>query len=123
MASAKNLRREASLAIVPSHMRGLEWNLEYRHSQAKGDAAPKYVEIPEDVNHHREIETELQALGYEHAWHRKRWRVWRDNQYVADVSPELHQEVRPAEKPSASTPSKDGPVRSAATLNNLLEVA
>ena len=46
----------------------------------------KHVEIREDVNHHREIKAELQALGYEYAWQRKRWRVWGDSQYVADSS-------------------------------------
>ena len=67
------------MAIIRSIMRGLEWDREYRHSRPQGEPAPQYVEIREDVNHHREIEAELQALGYEHVWQRKRWHVWCDS--------------------------------------------
>ena len=55
-----------SLAIICSLMRGLEWNQEYRHSRTQGEADPEYVEIRKNVSHHREIEAELQALGYEY---------------------------------------------------------
>ena len=103
MTSPKNKNREPSLAIIRSLRRGLEWDRGYRHSRVQGDAAPQYVGIRDDVNHHREIEAELQALGYEHALQRKRWRVWRDSQYFADFSPNLHKEDPPAEEPSAST--------------------
>ena len=81
------------------------------------------MEIREDVNQHRKIEPELQALGYEYAWQRKRWRVWRDSRYVAQCSPDLHQEERPAEEPSAPSPGKGGPHTRAATLGNFMEVA
>ena len=69
MASPEHATRVPSLAIIRSFMRGLEreW-----HSRPRGEAAPKYVEIREDVSHHREIQAELQALGYEYAWQRKR---------------------------------------------------
>ena len=63
MASPKNMRQEPSLPIIHNLMRGLEWNREYRHSRAQGDATPQYMEIREDVNHHRGIETELKALA------------------------------------------------------------
>ena len=61
-------------------------------------------------------------LYYEHAWQRKRWRVWRDGGYIADFSPGLLQEDQAAEEPSASTPGKGGPHSRAATLGNLMEV-
>ena len=79
MVSPYQATRMPSLAIIRSLMRGLEWDREYRHSQPQGEAAPQYVEIHEDVNHHHDIEAELQALGYEYAWQRKLWRVWRDS--------------------------------------------
>ena len=90
MASPNNVRRETSVAIIGSLMRGLKRDREYRHFRAKGDAAPQYVEIREDINHHREIEMELQALCYEYVWQQKRWLVSRDSRYVADFSPMLH---------------------------------
>ena len=123
MAVPKKVRREPSLAIIRSLMQGLEWYREYRHSQAQGDTAPEYVEIRGDVNHHREKQTELQALGYEHAWQRKRWRVWRDSRYVANRSPELHQKDRPAEELSSPTPGKGDPHPRVATLGNFMGVA
>ena len=123
MASPKNKTKEPSLAIIRSLMRGLEWDPEYRHSRAQGDAAPQYVEIREDVNHRREIEAELHALGYEHAWQRKRWRVWRDSRYVANFSSDLHKEDRPAEEPSAPTPDNGSYQPGAATLGDFLAVA
>ena len=79
MASPKNLLREPSLAIILSLRRWLEWDREYRHSRTQGGAAPRYVEIRDDVKHHRKIEREIQALGYEHAWQGKRWRFWLDS--------------------------------------------
>ena len=124
MASPEHATRMPSLAIICSLMRGLEWEREYHHSRPQGEAAPQYVEIREDVNHHREIEAELQALGYEYAWQRKRWRVGRDSRYVADFSLDLHTEDRPAEEPTASPPQgKDGPHPGAATLGDLMAVA
>ena len=123
MASPKNVRQERTLAIIRSLMRGLDWDQEYRHSRAERDAAPKYVGICGDVKHHREIRTELQTLGYEQAWQRKQWRVWSDSRYVANFSPDLHQEDWPAEEASAPTPGKGGPHPRAATLGNFMEVA
>ena len=75
------------------------------------------------MNHHREIEAELQALDYEHVWQRKRWRVRRDSRYVADFSTDLHLEDRPAQEPSAPCPDKGGPHQRAATLGDVIEVA
>ena len=43
-----------------------------------GDAAPQYVEIPEDVNRHCEMEAEVRAMVTEYQWERKRLRIWRD---------------------------------------------
>ena len=57
------MRREPSLAIIRSLMRGVEWDREYRHSQAKGGAAPQYMQVCKDVTHHRKIKAELRALG------------------------------------------------------------
>ena len=74
------------------------------------------MEIREDANHHREIEAELQALGYEYAWQRKRWRVWRDG-------PDLHTEDRLAEEPSAPSPGKGGHHPGAATVGDFMAVA
>ena len=110
------------LAVI-RNLRGTEWDREYRHSQAQGEAAPQYVEICEDVDHHREIKRELQALGYKYVWQRKRWCVSRDSQYVANFSPHLHQEGQPVEKPSAPTLGKGGPNPRAATLGDFMEVA
>ena len=98
--------KKPGLVIIRSLRRGLEWDRVYRHSRPKGEAAPGWSEICEDVNHHREIKGELQALGYEHAWQRKQWRVWRDSRYVTDFSPDLHQEDQPVEELSA--PSQAG---------------
>ena len=122
MASPEPATKMPSLAIIRSLMRGLEWNREYRHSWPQEEAGPEYVEICEDVNHHCKIEPEVQALGYEYAWQRKLWRFWRDSRYVANFSPELHQEDRPAEEPSAPNPGKDGNHPAAATLSNFMAV-
>ena len=43
--------------------------------------------------------------------------------YVADLSPDLHQEDRPAEEPSAPSPGKGGAQPRAATHGNFMEVA
>ena len=123
MASPERATNLPSLAIIRSLMRGLEWDRVYQHSRPQGEAAPKYVEIPEDVKHHGKIEAKLQALGYEYAWQQKRWRAWRDSRYVADFSPHLHQEDRPAEKPSALTPGKGGHHPGPATLGDFMAVA
>ena len=56
------------------------------------------------------------SLGYQYAWQRKGWRVWRDSRYVADFSPDLHTEDRPAEEPSARPPGKCGRHPGAAPL-------
>ena len=80
------------------------------------------MDIREDVNHHREIEAEFQALGYEYAWQRKRWRVWRDSRYVADCSPDLHLEDRPAEGPNIPTLGKGSDDPGAVTLGDLMAV-
>ena len=88
MGNPKHATREPSLASI-----------KYRHSSPKGEAARQYVVIREDVNHHSEIEAELQALGHEYVWQQKRWRVWRDSRYVANFSPDLHQGDRPAAEP------------------------
>ena len=122
MASPKKVRLEPSLAIFCRLMRGLQWDPEYRHSRAKGDAVPQYVEICEDVNHHAEIETELQALGYERAWQRKRWRVWLHSGYVANFSLDLHQEDWPAEEARAPNPGKGRQNLRAATLGDFMVV-
>ena len=54
-------------------MRGLEEGRKFRHSwPADGTGGLAYVEIREDVTHHRQIETELRSLGYEYQWQRKR---------------------------------------------------
>ena len=106
MTSPKQMRQERSLELTGSLRRGLEWDREYRHSRAQGEAAPQYVEIPEDVNHHREMDTELQVLGYEYAWQRKRWRIWRNSQYVAHLSRGLRDEDWPGKEPSAPNPGK-----------------
>ena len=74
-----------------------------------GGNYPQYVEIREDVNHHREIETELEAPGYEYAWQRKLWRVWRINRYVPDFGPDFPGENRPAEEPSAPPRARAAP--------------
>ena len=111
------------MAIICSLMRGLEWDREYRHCRPQGEAAPQCVEIRGDVSHHCESEAEHQALCYEYAWQRKRWRVWRDSRYVADFSPDLAQEDWLAEEPIAPTPGKGGPQPRAATLGDFMEVA
>ena len=67
MASPERATRTPSLAIIRSLMWGLEQDREYRHSRPQGEAAPLNMEIREDLNHHHEIEAELQALGYEYA--------------------------------------------------------
>ena len=123
MAGPANVRREPSLAIICSLMRGLEWDREYCHSRAQGDAAGQYVEIREDVNHHREIEAELRALGYEYKWQQKRWCIWCDRRYIPAFSPDLHDEDRPAEEPSAPTPTNGGHHPGAATLGDFVAVA
>ena len=115
--------RKPAQAIIRSLMRGLGRDQEYRHSRPQGEAAPQYVEIREDANHHGEIEAELPALGYEHAWQRKRWRVCRDSRYVPDFRTDLCQADRPAEEPSAPSPGKGGPHPRAATLGDFMEVA
>ena len=79
--------------------------------------------IRENVNHHREIKTELHALGYDYAWQHKQWCVWRDSRFIADFSPNLYQEDRPVQDPSAPSTGKGGPCRRAATLNDFMEVA
>ena len=84
--------------------------------------APQYVEIPKDVNHHREIETEVQALGYGYQWRRKRSRVWRDSRYLPAFTPDLHGEGRPAEEPRAPTRTNGGLHPGAATLGNFRAV-
>ena len=104
-------------------MRGLECDQEYSHSRAQGETAPQYVEIRDSVNHHRAMEMELQALGYEYPWQRQWWRIWRDSHYIANFSPDLHQEDRPAEEPSAPTPGKGSAKARAATLGDFMEVA
>ena len=102
MASSGNVRRVPNLAIIRGLMGGLEEGREFCHSRPEdGVCAPQYVEIRDDVSHHREIEAELQALGYEYHWQQKRWRVWRDRRCVPAFSPDLHEEDRPAEEPSA----------------------
>ena len=112
-----------SLAIICSLMRGLEWDQEYRHSRPQAKAAPQYVEIRDDVDHHREIQAGLQALGYEYAWQRKQYCVWRDSRYVADFTPDLHQEDQLAEEPSAPTPGKGGHHPGTATLGYFMAFA
>ena len=63
--SCKSVCWVHSLAINRGFMRGIEEGWEFRHSRPEdGVRAPQYVEICEDVSHHREIEAELQALGY-----------------------------------------------------------
>ena len=119
MASTKN----PNLAIIHSLRGGLELDREYRHSRPQREGARQYVDIVEEVNHHREMEEQLRALGYEHAWQRKRWPVWRDSGYVADFSPDLHQGDRPAEEPSAPSLGKDGPDPRAAALDKFTDVA
>ena len=119
MASPKHATSVPSLAIIRGLIGGLDWDREYRHSRPQGEAAPQYVEI----RNHREMEAELQAVGYEYAWQRKRWHVWCDSRDVADFSPDLHQEDRPSEEPSAPTPGKGGPHPRAATLGDFMEVA
>ena len=123
MASPKNVRREPSLAIISNLMRVLKWNREYSHPWAQGEAAPQYMEIRKDLSRHRKIEAELQALGYEHALQRRRWRVCRDSRYVADFSPDPHKEDPPAEELSAPATGKGGPHERAATLGDFVEVA
>ena len=76
----------------PNGNRQREWDREYRDSRPQRKAAPLYVEVGEDVNHHRKIEAVLQALGYQYAWLQKRWRVWRDSRYAADFSADIHRE-------------------------------
>ena len=66
MGSSKNVCREPTLVIICSLLGGLEWDREYRHYRAEGDAGFQYVEICEDVNNHGEIEAELRVLGYEY---------------------------------------------------------
>ena len=72
MAACENMRRLPSLAIIRGLMRRLEECRECRefcHSRP-GDIlrAPPYLEIRDDVSHHREIDAELQALGYKYQW-------------------------------------------------------
>ena len=112
-----------SLARIRSLMRGLKWDRDYRHSWPQGEAALQYAEISEDVNHHREIKAELQALGYKYTWQRTLWRASHDSRFVANFSPNLHQEDRPAEEPSAPTPCKGGHHPGAATLCDFMAVA
>ena len=81
------------------------------------------MEIREDVNHDHGIEAELQALCYEYAWQRKRWRVWRDSRYIANFSPDPQTEDRRAEEPSARTSGKGGQHPGADTLGDFISVA
>ena len=55
--------KKPSLAIIRSLKQGPESDRKYCHSRPQGEAASQYAEIREDVNHHREIKAELQALG------------------------------------------------------------
>ena len=80
------------------------------------------MEIREDVNHHRRIKTDLQALGHEHGWQRKPWRVLRYSRYIADFSPDLSQEDWPAEETSARIPGKGGPILRSVTLGDFMGV-
>ena len=117
------MHREPSLVIIRSLMRGLELDREYPHSRAQGYPAPQYVEIREDVNHHREIEPELRALGYEHAWQQKRWRVLQYSRYAAVLSSWLRQEDRSADERSTPIPGKGYPLPRSAILGDFMEVA
>ena len=65
--------RIPTLAIIRGLMSRREEGRKFRHSPpADSTGGPAYVEIREDVAHHREIETELHSLGYEYQWQRKR---------------------------------------------------
>ena len=90
---------------------------------ARGTLPPSRWAIGEALNHNCEIETALLALGYEHPWQQKRWSVWHDSRYPADFSPDLHQQDRPAEEPSAPAPGKGGHRPRTATLGDFIEVA
>ena len=81
------------------------------------------MEIREDVNRHREIEAEVLAFGYEHAWQQRLWRVLRDSLYITDLRPNIHQEDQLAEEPSAPSPGKEAPHRRAATLGDFMKLA
>ena len=115
--------KKPCLAIIRSLMPGLEWDREYRHPGPQAEAALQYMEISEDVGHHREIEAHLQHLGYEHVWQQKRWRACRDSRYVGNFRPDLHQEDRPADEPSAPTWGNGVPHPRAATLGHFMDVA
>ena len=123
MACPGNVRLKPSLAIICSLMTGLARHREYRHSRAEGGPAPEYVEIREEINHHCEMEPELRALGYAYGWLQKRWRVWHDRRYVHALSPDLHEEDQPAEKPSTPIPAKGGHRPRAANLGDFMGVA
>ena len=109
MASSEKVRREPTLAIICGLMRGPEEGWVLRHSRPEGCVrAPQYVEIREDVTHHPDSEADLQALGYEYQWQPKQWRVGHDSGYVPAFSPDLDEEDRSAEEPSAPTRSNGG---------------
>ena len=88
---------------------GLEEGREFRHSRYEdGVRAPQYVEIREDVPVYCAIEAQLQAMGYEFQWQRKRWRVWRNSRQLPAFSPDLHEADRPAEEPIAPQRARPG---------------
>ena len=102
-------------------MRGLEEGREFRHSRPEdGVGAPCYVEVHEDVSHHREIESELRSLGYKFQHERKRWREWRDTNYVPAFRPDLHEDDKEADNTPAPSPQRPngGHQPGAATLGD-----
>ena len=123
MTSPENVRRERSLTIISSLMRGPERDREYRHSRAQGNATTEYVGIRKDVIYQRKIKAELRALGYKYQWQRKPWRILRDCQYVPAFNPDRHAKDRPAEEPSATSTANDGHQPGATILGNLMAVA
>ena len=109
-----------------SLMRGWEEGREFSHSRPRdGVSAPSYVEVPQDVSHHREIETELRSLGYEFQHQRKRWRVWWYTNYVPAFSPDLHEGDEEADDTPAPNPGRanDGHHPKAAILGDFFAVA
>ena len=75
----------------------------------------------EEALYSREIEAELQALGYEYQWQWKRWHVWCDSRQLSTFSSNLHEADRPAEDPSAPQRANGSRQPGAPTLGDFME--
>ena len=66
-----------TLAVLKELTAGWEVDKEIRLSKSPdGEQAPEWVSVRWETKGREAFEKQLQAMGYQHEHHRKRWSVW-----------------------------------------------